>query len=150
MCCFCLFVVGSARPTALCSKTVRRTASNGAGGGSLLTMPGLTAFNATHEAERRQQLEVSKPSLSLLPLCGVRARSRRRGGGVALVCNFLNMYFLLLLCAGWRSSPRVSLWLVVIRVGTLLGGLPDGVRCACATVVLWPCYQGDFPAVICV
>eukprot|EP00903_Cladosiphon_okamuranus_P018219 g16758.t1 len=39
-------------------QTVRRTASNGAGGGSLLTMPGLTAFNATHEAERRQQLEV--------------------------------------------------------------------------------------------
>ncbi|CAM9542712.1 unnamed protein product [Ectocarpus sp. 4 AP-2014] len=39
-------------------QAVRRTASNGAGGGSLLTMPGLTAFNATHEAERRQQLEV--------------------------------------------------------------------------------------------
>ncbi|CAM9094134.1 unnamed protein product, partial [Hapterophycus canaliculatus] len=39
-------------------QSVRRTASNGAGGGSLLTMPGLTAFNATHEAERRQQLEV--------------------------------------------------------------------------------------------
>ena len=40
-------------------KTVRRTASNGSAGGSLLTMPGLTAFNATHEAERRQQLEVT-------------------------------------------------------------------------------------------
>ena len=43
----------------LMSQTVRRTASNGAAGGSLLTMPGLTAFNATHEAERRQQLEVT-------------------------------------------------------------------------------------------
>ncbi|CAN0095536.1 unnamed protein product [Ascophyllum nodosum] len=37
---------------------VRRPAPNGAGGWSLLTMPGLSAFNATHEAERRQQLEV--------------------------------------------------------------------------------------------
>ena len=73
---------GLLAPPRLCSKTVRRTASNGAGGGSLLTMPGLTAFNATHEADRRQQLEVSKPSLSLLPLRCACAFSSR---GVALV-----------------------------------------------------------------
>lgn len=51
-------VVGGAVMPLNFSKAVRRTAANGAGGGSLLTMPGLTAFNATHEAERRQQLEV--------------------------------------------------------------------------------------------
>lgn len=53
-------------------KTVRRTASNGAGGGSLLTMPGLTAFNATHEKERRQQLEVTHSfSHSTVPLYSI-------------------------------------------------------------------------------
>lgn len=45
-------------PWCLNVQTARRTSTNGAGGGSLLTMPGLSAFNATHEAERRQQLEV--------------------------------------------------------------------------------------------
>lgn len=37
---------------------VRKKDGNGAGGGSLMTMPGLSAFNAAHEAERRKQLEV--------------------------------------------------------------------------------------------
>lgn len=50
-------------------KAVRRTATNGAGGGSLLTMPGLTAFNATHEAERRQQLEVTMRALCTSARC---------------------------------------------------------------------------------
>lgn len=41
------------------TQMVRKDKGSGEpGGGSLLTMPGLQAFNAAHEAERRKQLEV--------------------------------------------------------------------------------------------
>lgn len=45
---------------------VRKNASNAGSGVSLLTMPGLTAFNAAHETERRKQLEVSCPSWTMI------------------------------------------------------------------------------------